>query len=97
MKEITRNDFNLFQNEILGLIKKSDTKSTEKITELIANMQKTELMSDQKFENFKFEVESIVKHLETHDIIEKLNQRINELSSQIEEIKSVNENKISNF
>ena len=97
MKEITRNDFNLFQNEILGLIKKSDTKSTEKITELIANIQKTELMSDQKFENFKFEVESIVKHLETHDIIMKLNQRINELSNQIEEIKTVNENKISNF
>ena len=97
MKEITRNDFNLFQNEILGLIKKSDSKSTEKITELIANLQKTELISDQKFENYKFEVDSIVKNLETNDTIVKLKQKIDELNSQIEEIKSVNENKISKF
>jgi hypothetical protein len=97
MKEITRNDFNLFQNEILGLIKKSDSKSTEKITELIANLQKTELISDQKFENYKFEVDSIVKNLETNDTIVKLKQKIDELNSQIEEIKSVNENKISQF
>ena len=97
MKEITRNDFNLFQNEILGLIKKSDSKSTEKITELIANLQKTELISDQKFENYKFEVDSIVKNLETNDTIVKLKQKIDELNSQIEEIRSVNENKISKF
>ena len=53
MKEITRNDFNLFQNEILGLIKKIDTKSTEKISDLTKRFEKNELMTEQKFENFK--------------------------------------------
>ena len=97
MKEITRNDFNLFQDEMLGLIKKFDSKSTEKIAQLISNVQKTELMSDQKFQNFKYEIEEIIKNLETNDTILKINERINELNTKIEEIRTVNETKISNF
>ena len=56
MKEITRNDFNLFQNEILGLIKKIDNKSTDKIAELNGYTQKFQLITEQKFENFKIEM-----------------------------------------
>ena len=97
MKEITRNDFNLFQNEILGLIKKSDANSKEKITNLMMNLQKTELISEQKFQNFKYEVEKVVKNLETNDIILKLNERINDLNKKIEELKTINNTKISNF
>ena len=97
MKEITRNDFNLFQNEILGLIKKSDTKSTEKIMGFIGDIQKSELISEQKFENFKYEVEQVIKNLETNDSIMKLHNRINDLNKKIEELKTVNNTKISNF
>ena len=97
MKEITRNDFNLFQDEILGLIKKFDTKSTEKIIQLTANIQKTDLMSDQKFENFKYHIEDMIKNLESNKVIIKLNDKIEELTKKIEELKAVNNTKISNF
>lgn len=97
MKEITRNDFNLFQDEILSIIKKNDTKSTEKISILAANIQKTDLMSEQKFENFKHDIQEIVKNLDTNDTIIKLNDRINELNNKFEELKTVNNTKISNF
>ena len=97
MKEITRNDFNLFQNEMLGLIKKFDTKATEKINDIISNLQKTELMSEQKFQNFKYDVELIVKNLGTNEIILNLNERLNEITKKLEEVKTINNTKISNF
>ena len=97
MKEITRNDFNLFQNEMLGLIKKFDTKSTEKINDIISNLQKTELMSEQKFQNFKYDVELIVKNLGTNEIILNLNERLNEITKKLEEVKTINNTKISSF
>ena len=97
MKEITRNDFNLFQDEILGLLKKFDSKSTEKITELTLNVQKTDLMSAQKFENFKYEIEGLIKNLETNEIILKLSDRINLLNNKIEELQASNNIKITNF
>ena len=97
MKEITRNDFNLFQDEILGLIKKYDTKSTEKILELSSNIQKTDLMSEQKFENFKYNIENMLKNLESNKAIVKLNDKIVELTNKIEELKTTNNTKISNF
>ena len=97
MKEITRNDFNLFQNEILGLIKKIDTKSTEKISDLTKRFEKNELMTEQKFENFKYQVEESIKNLETNKIIVNLNDKIKELNTKMEELKTVNNQKISNF
>ena len=97
MKEITRNDFNLFQDEILGLLKKFDSKSTEKITELTLNVQKTDLMSAQKFENFKYEIEGLIKNLETNEIILKLSDRINLLNNKVEEFQASNNIKITNF
>ena len=97
MKEITRNDFNLFQDEILGLIKKNDTKSTEKILQLASNIQKTDLMSEQKFENFKYIIEDMLKNLESNKTIIKLNDKIIDLTNKIEELKNTNNTKISNF
>ena len=97
MKEITRNDFNLFQDEMLGLIKKFDSKSTEKISLLISNIQKSELLSEQKFENFKCEVQELLKNLETNKAILNLDDKIKELTKKIEELKSINNTKISNF
>ena len=97
MKEITRNDFNLFQDEILGLIKKNDTKSTEKILQLASNIQKTDLMSEQKFENFKYIIEDMLKNLESNKAIIKLNDKIIDLTNKIEELKNTNNTKISNF
>ena len=97
MKEITRNDFNLFQDEILGLIKKNDTKSTEKILQLASNIQKTDLMSEQQFENFKYIIEDMLKNLESNKAIIKLNDKIIDLTNKIEELKNTNNTKISNF
>ena len=97
MKEITRNDFNLFQDEMLGLIKKFDSKSTEKISLLISNIQKSELLSEQKFENFKYEVKELLQNLETNKAILNLDNKIKELTNKIEEIKTINNTKISNF
>ena len=97
MKEITRNDFNLFQNEMLGLLKKFETKSTEKISLLIANIQKSELLTEQKFENFKYDVQELLKHLETNQTILNLDDKIKELTKKIEESKTLNNTKISNF
>ena len=97
MKEITRNDFNLFQDEMLGLIKKFDSKSTEKISLLISNIQKSELLSEQKFENFKCEVQELLKNLETNKAIINLDNKVKELTNKIEELKTINNTKISNF
>ena len=97
MKEITRNDFNHFQNEILGLMKQNETKIAEKITDIISNIEKTDLMSDQKFQNFKYDVELIVKNLGTNEIILNLNERLNDITKKFEELKTVNNTKISNF
>ena len=97
MKEITRNDFNHFQDEMLGLIKKFDSKSTEKISLLISNIQKSELLSEQKFENFKCEVQESLKNLETNKVILNLDDKIKELTKKIEELKTINNTKISNF
>ena len=97
MKEITRNDFNLFQDEILGLIKKFDTKSTEKISQLTSNIEKTELLSQQKFEHFKYEVEELLNHLETNKAILNLDDKIKDLTKKFEELKTANNTKLSNF
>ena len=97
MKEITRNDFNLFQNEILGLIKKIDNKSTDKIAELNGYTQKFQLITEQKFENFKIEISELIKSLETNNVIVKINEKITELNAKIEEVKAVNNTKLSNF
>ena len=97
MKEITRNDFNLFQNEILGLIKKIDNKSTDKIAELNGYTQKSQLITEQKFENFKIEISELIKSLETNNVIVKINEKITELNAKIEEVKAVNNTKLSNF
>ena len=97
MKEITRNDFNQFQDEMLGLIKKFDSKSTEKISLLISNIQKSELLSEQKFQNFQFEVQELLKNLETNKVILNLDDKIKDLTKKIEELKTMNNTKISNF
>ena len=97
MKEITRNDFNLFQNEILSINKKIDNKSTDKIAELNGYTQKFQLITEQKFENFKIEISELIKSLETNNVIVKINEKITELNAKIEEVKAVNNTKLSNF
>ena len=61
MEEITRNDLNFFQNEILKDMKSMEKKLNEKITIISTNFQNTSLLMEQKYENIKVKLGSIYK------------------------------------
>ena len=97
MEEITRNNFTFFQNEILKDIKTIEKKLNEKIISISKNFQNTALIIEQKYEDAKIRVEEIKKRIESEDIIEQINDKINKVNSKLEETALINSTKISSL
>ena len=85
MEEITRNDLNFFQNEILKDMKSMEKKLNEKITIISTNFQNTSLLMDQKYENIKVKLDEIEKSLESKNAMETINNKLEKFNSKLEE------------
>ena len=97
MGDITRNDLNIFENEILKDIKSLEKKFNDKITVISTNFQNSSILMEQKYENTKVKMEEIMKNLESQSAIDKINQRLDKFNSKFEEKISFYNSKISAF
>ena len=97
MEEITRNDFSFFQNEILKEMKSIEKKLNEKILTISKDFQNKTLIIEQKYENEKVRMEELLKRIETENIQEKINEKIDKINSKLEETTMVNNIKISSI
>ena len=97
MKEIKRNDFLFFQNEVLKDIKSLEIKVNEKISNLSKSLENTKLILEQKYENSKIKLDEITKTLETENLIGKIDDKLDKFNSRLEEINLLNKTKISTF
>ena len=85
MEEITRNDLNFFQNEILKDMKSMEKKLNEKITIISTNFQNTSLLMEQKYENIKVKLDELAKSLDSKNAMDTVNKRLEKFNSKLEE------------
>ena len=97
MGDITRNDLNIFENEILNDMKLMEKKLIEKINIISTNFQNSSILMEQKYENTKVKMEEIMKNLESQSAIDKINQKLDKFNSKLEEKISFYNSKISAF
>jgi len=97
MEEITRNDLNFFQNEILKDMKSMEKKLNEKITIISTNFQNTSLLMEQKYENIKVKLEELEKSLDSKNAMETVNKKLEKFNSKLEEKIVLYNTKISTF
>jgi len=97
MEDITRNDLNIFENEVLKDIKIMEKKFNEKITIITTNFQNTSLIMEQKYENIKIKIEEIMETLESQSFIDRINKRLDQFNSKLEEKIVFYNTKISTF
>ena len=97
MEDITRKDLNIFENEILKDIKLMEEKLNEKITKISTSSQNSILLMEQKYENTKVKIEEIMNILESQNVIDKVNKRLDKFNSKLEEKIALYNTKISTF
>ena len=96
-KEITRNDFSYFQNEILKDMKTMENRINEKISNISKNFKNATLIIEQKYQSFKLKIDKINKTLESNNIIEEMNNKLDKFNSKLEETTMTNNTKIASF
>ena len=97
MEEITRNDLNFFQNEILKDMKSMEKKLNEKITIISTSFQNTSLLMEQKYENIKVKLDEIEKSLDSKNAMETVNKKLEKFNSKLEEKIVFYNTKIASF
>ena len=97
MEEITRNDLNFFQNEILKDMKSMEKKLNEKITIISTSFQNTSLLMEQKYENIKVKLDEIEKSLDLKNAMETVNKKLEKFNSKLEEKIVFYNTKIASF
>ena len=85
MEEITRNDLNFFQNEILKDMKSMEKKLNEKLAVITTNFQNSSLLLEQKYENIKVKIDELEKHLDSKNVMETVTTKLEKFNSKLEE------------
>ena len=94
MAEVKKSDFIYFQNEFLQELKQIDIKFTEKIAQLVATFQNTQLITDQKFEIYNDKISSLITKIETKEEYKKLKTELDKFKEYTNQEIIANSNKI---
>ena len=97
MEEITRNDFQYFQNEILKDMKDIEKKMNEKITGISKIIQNSEINIEKRYQKFKSKIDEINKKLELNNISEDINNKLDKMNKKLEEDILINNTKLASF
>ena len=97
MEEITRNNFQYFQNEILKDMKDIEKKMNDKITGISKIIQNTEINIEKRYQKFKSKIDEINKKLELNNISEDVNNKLEKMNKRLEEDILKNNTKMASF